>query len=308
MLALQSNSVLRGFAPPVVTARGGVHGLIQRSDGAHVQYWVGSDIPIEINAERLLSAYRAWTAASKDGIPRLRDIVCSEASAAVNDTLLFLAVNGDYLVVSEGVDHIRHLGRDMRGRLLSEFDAPVSPVLKELYDQCLAAKSAIYSRFVSDLAPDSVYWEGLFVPLKADDGGNAMLVMNFNTPIENKAEILQMILDRSPVGMIAAVPPYGNGDSGDGRIVSINARAKEILKFDRVGGRVNYIRDLAPCIRKITGWTRMAMTTEGQKTHIQYRDKSGRIYAVTIEPLKRFVLFSITEAGNGKGAPSAGGQ
>lgn len=306
MLAPAMNGAPRGLLPAVVTARGGERGVTYRSGSAHVQHWTGLDIPVEVHAERLRSAYRAWVAASKDGIPRLSEMMNSEANVAVNDTLLFLKVNDDFLVVSQGADHIRHIGSDLRGRLSSEFNVPVSHVLKQLYDKCLAQKEAVYARFVSDLAPDSVYWEGLFVPLKADAGGNAHFVMTYNTPIDSKADIFQMILDRSPMGIIAAVPLGERGGSVDGRIILINARAKELLKFDDNGSRVHFIHELAPWFRDISGWTRSAITTEGEKTCIRYCDKSNRRFSVTMEALKRFVLFRISQIGDAEAGHSPG--
>ena len=98
--------------------------------------------------------------------------------------------------------------------------------------------------------------------------------------------------------MIAAVP-IGT-DHGDARIVSINARAKKMLKFDANGSRVHYIRDLAPWFRDIA-WTRTGMTVGANKTCFTYRDPAGHGYAVTMEPLKRFVLFTIAETESATG-------
>lgn len=281
---------------PVVTARGGERGVSYRSGNAQVQYWTGIDIPVEFYAERLLSAYRAWTRVSGHGLPRLSEMTNSEADAAASDIMLFLKLKDDYMVVSQGSDHIRHIGSDLRGLMLSEFNAPVGAVMKELYDTCLNQKKAVYARFVSDLAPDSPYWEGLFVPLQADNGGHQHFVMTYSMPIDSKADIYQMILDRAPVGMIAAIPLGETRGSIDGRIVMINARAKKLLKFDENGSRVHYIRELVPWLRDISGWTRIGITTQGQKTCIRYRDNAEQHYSVTMEALKRFVLFSIAEA------------
>jgi hypothetical protein len=305
-LVSTTNEVPPGFAAPVVTARGGKGGMSRRSEDAHVQYWTGSDIPVEINSERLLIAYAIWAREAKNGVPRLSAMIASGASAATNDAMLYLKMKDDYLVVSQGADHIRNVGRDMRGKLLSEFKSPVSLVLKDLYGECLQNSEPMYARFISGLAASS-YWEGLFVPLKGDDGDESKFVMSCTTPIDNKADILQMILDRSPIGMIAAVP-LGNDKGGvDGRIVSINARAKAILKFDEKGSRVHYIRELAPWFRDKTGWTRTSVAHQGQKTWFRYRDnKLNRDYAVTMEPLKRFVLFCVAEIGTAEGDRVAG--
>lgn len=121
------------------------------------------------------------------------------------------------------------IGRDMRGQLMSEIRISVGFVLKELFDTCLAEQTAIPARFVSDFASDSVYWEGLFLPLKGEEGDGTRFVASYGRPIGNKTDVLQMVLDRLPTGMIVAVPiGTRRGDTPDGRIILINARAKEI--------------------------------------------------------------------------------
>jgi hypothetical protein len=290
--------------PAVVTARGGKSGVTYRSAQAHVQYWMGDDIAVEIDAERLLAAYSAWSALATDGLPSLRDLLQSEARQADSDLLLYLKVGDDYLIVAQGADRTRHIGRDVRGQSMSEIRISVGFVLKELYDTCLAEQTAISARFVSDLASDSVYWEGLFLPLKGDDGGQTRFVASYATPIDNKTDVLQMVLDRSPTGMIVAVPIGAkHGGVQDGRIILINARAKEFLKFDEKGSRVTYIRDLVPWLRNTVGWTRINLTVEGQRTRLHYRDRSGRNYLVTMESLNRFILFSIVEHDQNLAAP-----
>jgi hypothetical protein len=107
-----------------------------------------------------------------------------------------------------------------------------------------------------------------------------------------------MILDRSPVGLITAVPigeVLNVGQIIDGRIVSINARAKELLKFDEKGSQVHYIRDLALWLRDGAGWTRTDIKVDGKTTHFRYRDTDNRSYTVTMEAVRRYVLFSIME-------------
>lgn len=277
---------------PVVTARGGERGITYRSGNAQVQYWTGADISIEFNSERLTSAHRAWAAVSAADIPRLSEILDSDARAAANDHLLYLRVKDDYLVVSQGNDHLRHIGHDMRGHMLSEIQTPIARVIKDLHDQCLAEKQAIYIRFVSDLASENIYWESLKLPLRADDAGQAHMIMNYSIPIDNKTDILQMVLDRAPVAMIAAVPLGEVRGSIDGRIIMVNSRAKQLLKFDECGSRVQYIRELVPWLRDVSGWTRTGIKVEGPKTRIHYADKSAQRFVVTMEALKRFVLFT----------------
>lgn len=291
---------LPGFDAPVITARGGKRGVTYRSESAHVQYWTGPDIPIEISDQRLSIAYQAWAKVAGDTTPRLKDFLSFAATTVIDDSILFLAINSDYLVVSQGDSHRRKVGRDLRGRLQTEFNVPITPVMADLYNRCIAERLPIYTRYVSDLAASSVYWEGLFLPLKGDDQGHSNFIMNIATPLDSKSDILQMILDRSPVGLIAAVPigeVLGVDQIIDGRIISINARAKELLKFDENGSRVHYIRELALWLRETAGWTRSEIKMEGKTTRIRYHDSANRGYTVTMEAIRRYVLFSIMEDG-----------
>ncbi len=287
-------------AAPVVVTRGGSGGVQHRSTDAHVQYWMSVDIPHEIHGSKLASAYQRWQTASANGIPRMRDVTNSNAPGAVKDTMTLLKLGDDYLVVSQGVDYIHNLGRDLRGLLMSEFKTPTTIVMKELYDKCLAERQAIYTRFVSSLASQSIYWEGLFIPLRGDESRQPIFVKNYMLPIDDKADILQMILDRSPIGMLAAIP-FGSdeGNTQDGRIVIVNSRAKQILKFDDMARQIHYIRELTPWFKNNLGWEKISMVAEDSQTRVQYRNASNNSYLLTIEPLMRFVLFSIFEIKGG---------
>ena len=214
------------------------------------------------------------------------------------DLLLYLKLDDDYLVVAQGADRMRHVGRDLRGRKMSDFTLSVGVVLKELYDACLAQQTAVYARFVTDLAVRRHLLGGAVFAGPRRRRRPTRFVASYATPIDNKTDVLQMVLDRLSTGTIVAVPVGPDRRNRfDGRIILINARAKKVLKFDEKGSRVNYIRDLLPWIRNIAGWTRVNLTIEGQQTRVQYRDRSNRTYSVTIESLNRFILFSIVENG-----------
>jgi hypothetical protein len=195
---------------------------------------------VEIDAERLLAAHSAWRGLANRNLPRLCDLLESEAREADADMLLYLKLDDDYLVVAQGADRTRHIGRDLWGHTMSSFTESAGVVLKELYDTCFEQQTAIYARFVTDLAFDSIYWEGLSLPVKGEDCGYTRFLASYATPIDNKTDVLQMILDRLPTGTIVAVPVgLDRRNRIDGRIILINARAKKILKFDEKGSRVH---------------------------------------------------------------------
>jgi hypothetical protein len=127
MAAPRTNGAPLALVPPLVTARGGKGGVVYRSDSAHIQCWTGLDIPVEINAQGLLTAYDSWSAVQTRGLPRLSDLIATDAAKADNDMLLLLKLSNDYIAVAQGADYIRRIGRDLRGRLLSEFNARSAP-------------------------------------------------------------------------------------------------------------------------------------------------------------------------------------
>ena len=88
-----------------VTARGGESGVAYRSTHAHVQYWTGDDICVEIDAGRLLAVHSAWRSLAEGGLPRLCDLVVSEARQADADLLLCQELDDDYLVVAQVGGH-----------------------------------------------------------------------------------------------------------------------------------------------------------------------------------------------------------
>jgi PAS domain-containing protein len=285
-------------AAPVIVSRGGTGGVRHRSTEAHVQYWISVDIPLEIHGSKLASAYQRWQIASANGIPRMRDLTNSNAPGATKDTMVLLKISEDYLVVSQGIDFIRNLGRDLRGLLISEFNNATTAALKELYDKSLAERQAIYVRFVSELSSQSIYWEELILPLRGDESRQPNFIKVFILPIDDKADILQMILDRSPIGILAAIP-FGDGAAQDGRVVIVNARAKQILKFDGKATQIHYIRELAPWFKNNLGWEKISLEAEKLQTRVQYRDASSNTFLITIEPLMRFILLNIYEIKGG---------
>jgi hypothetical protein len=82
----------------------------------------------------------------------------------------------------------------------------------------------------------------------------------------------------------------------------VNARAKKILKFDEKGSGVHFVRELAPWLRDVSGWTRVSVVADGNKTCLHYGDRSKRTYTVIMQALKRVILFSIVENGDAAAA------
>jgi PAS domain-containing protein len=285
---------------PSRNARASAGGILHHSPRVHVQYWTGADIPLEIHSAKLQQAYRRWQNAAVNGVPRLRDLAEPHSPSMVTDVMLLHKLEDDYLIVHQGADYMRNLGRDLRGLLLSELKVPTAPIMKELYDTCLAERQVLYVRYISELSSNNLYWEGLLLPLRAADSRDPAFVKNYLLPIDDKTDILQRIIDRSPLGIVAAIP-FGasKGNIQDGRIVIVNAYAKELLKFTEKGAQIHYVRELTPWIRDQLGWEKINEGSDQLQTRVNYIcRRTERAYLMTIDPLKRFILLSFYEVRN----------
>jgi PAS domain-containing protein len=269
------------------------------SDGAAaaIQTWSGDEIAIEMQSGNLAGAYRAWRSATSNVLPRLKDMSVPEATAALDDMVMLMKHDDDYIFVSQSANYIRNIGRDLRGSLMSDIKISTTGPMKAIYNTCFEKRQPIYARYVSELSQQSVYWEVLILPLAADDSGRPMYCLNLVSLIDDKTAILQAVFDRAPMGMIVAAPTRSeNGQIDDGKILSINTRAKNMLRLSQSQRQVQTIRQLGPWFRDGTEWTRIGMTTmEGGCTKIRYRDSVAKNFEVTIEAFSRFVLFSIIE-------------
>ena len=272
-------------------------GNAKPANTAAIQTWVGDDIVIEVQSGNLAGAYRAWKAVTSKALPRLSDMTGPESKAALDDMMMMMKKDDDYLVVAQSPNYIRTLERDLRGTLLTEIKVPTADAMRQVYDTCIETKKPVYVRYVSELSKQSVYWEALILPLAAEDNGRPIFALNLVSLIDNKAAILQAVFDRSPVGMIVAAPTISeNGQIDDGQILSINNRAKEMLRLSQSQRQIQTIRQLGPWFRDGTEWTRIGMSTiENGRTKIRYRNDTAKDFEVTIETFSRFVLFSIVE-------------
>jgi PAS domain-containing protein len=263
-----------------------------------IQSWKGDDILVEVQSGNLAGAYRAWRAATARALPRLIDLTTSEARAAIDDMMLMLMKkDDDFVVVAQSRNYIHGIGLDLRGKLHTEMKTPTSEAINSLVQWTMESRQPIYARYVSGFSKQSVYWEMLILPLAADDSGKPAFALNLVSLMDDKSAIMQMVFDRSPVGMIVAAPTRSEkGPVDDGEILSINARAREILRLSESQRRIQTIRQLGPWFRDGTEWVRVGVSAiENGQTRIGYRDHVGKEFEVTIEMFSRFVLFSIVE-------------
>jgi PAS domain-containing protein len=271
---------------------------VSGSDGADsvVQSWTGSNIPKRIRSPELCRMYERWQKWVEGKLPRLNEILGSEQHAGLTNAMLLLRLPGDFMFVHHGAGAVKLIGANLTGMLLSERKNAVANALRKVHTECAELAQPFYIRHVAVVSSHQYFFlEQIALPIAADERREVNFVLVYSAALDDKNEVLKAVFDRSQVGMIAAASSHDeSGKLQDGRILLINERARKILKLPL--DKVQTVRDLGPWFRDGAVWTKTNVVSEGGQTHIHYRDKiSSASYRVTIEPLDRFVLFSIIE-------------
>lgn len=262
---------------------------------AAIQTWTGKAIAEQIHAKSLDAAYRQWLYHRATRQPRLRDMY-SKSAETFGDSVVSLKVGDDHIVVSQSEGYIRHLGQDLRGVRTSELKFATANSLRELYDDSLARKRPIYARYISSLSDQNVYWETLILPLAVDEQSAPVFTVSYVAMLNEKIDILQILYDRSPVGIVAAVPIMnGQNKTDDARILTMNAKARQILRQGPASGVMHTVGELIRYLGEGLSWTGIASAREGQATRIDYRDPEGEIFSMTIELVNQLLLITLAE-------------
>jgi hypothetical protein len=288
----QPNSGTSDAAAPITPVRGTETGPASR---AAIQTWTGKAIAEQIHAKSLDAAYRQWLYHRATRQPRLRDMY-SKFSETFGDSVLSLKVDDDQIVVAQSDNYIRNLGQDLRGVRMSELRFATANSLRELYDDCLARRRPIYARYISSLSDQNVYWETLILPLAAREQSAPVFTISYVAMLNEKIDILQILYDRSPVGIVAGVPIMnGQNKTDDARILTMNSKAKQILRQEPAGNPMHTVGELIRYLGEGLGWTGIATSREGQATRVDYRNPAGDVFSMTIELVNQLILITLAE-------------
>lgn len=288
----QPNSGTSDAAAPITPVRGTDTGSASR---AAIQTWTGKAIAEQIHAKSLDAAYRQWLFHRATRQPRLRDMY-SKSSEAFGDSVLSLKVDDDHIVVAQSDNYVRNLGQDLRGVRMSELKFATANSLRELYDDCLARKRPIYARYISSLSDQNVYWETLMLPLAVHEQSAPVFTLSYVAMLNEKIDILQILYDRSPVGIVAAVPIMnGQNKTDDARILTMNSKAKQILRQEPAGNPMHTVGELIRYLGEGLRWTGIATARDGQATRVDYRDPVGDVFSMTIELVNQLILITFAE-------------
>jgi hypothetical protein len=269
---------------------------------APIQTWTGKAIAEQVHGKPLGEAYRHWLYHRASHQPSLRDMY-SKTFTVYGDVMLNLKLGDEHVMMSQSDSYIRNLGQDLRGARLSELKFATANSLREIYDQCIATRQPVYARYISSLSDQNVYWEVMVLPLAINERSAPVFTMSVVSMLSEKIDVLQILYDRSPVGIVAAVPLMnGQNKTDDARILTMNSKARELLRQDPARYQIHTIGEL---IRHLSGglsWVPTKTAMEGQATRIDYRDPDGKLFSMSIEYVNQIVLISLAELGQ-PGAP-----
>jgi len=262
---------------------------------APIQVWTGKAVREQIHSKSLENAYRQWLYHRATRQPRLRDMYLKESNS-FDDTLLNLKVGDQHIVVSQSESYIRELGRDLRGTLSSELKFATANSMRDIFDDCLARKAPVYARYISSLSEQNTYWEVLVLPFAADERSEPVFTMCHMAMLSEKVDVLQILYDRSPIGIIAAVPIMdGHNKTDDARILTMNNKARQILKQEGSRLPLHTVGELVHFLHDGLKWNAIGTVSQDQVTRIDYHDRDNQRFSMMIELLNQFVLISLAE-------------
>jgi hypothetical protein len=285
-----SASVQNAVAPPPAKAIDA--GAKNR---APIQVWTGKAIREQIHSKSLDNGYRQWIYHRATRQPRLRDMYVRESNA-FDDTVLNLKVGDQHIVVSQSDSYIRGLGRDLRGALSSELKFATANSMRDVFDDCLAKKAPVYARYISSLSEHNVYWEMLVLPLAAAERSEPIFTMCYLAMLSEKVDVFQLLYDRSPIGIVAAVPIMdGHSKTDDARILTMNNKAKQILKQEGARIPLHTVGEMVQFLHHDLKWSATGTASQDHVTRVDYSDPADQKFSMMIELINQFILISLAE-------------
>ena len=101
----------------------------------------------------------------------------------------------------------------------------------------------------------------MIVPLVATPNGKPIFVLSLVCPLDEKTDLLQVLYNRSPIALISAIPTMNSTDKmRGGRILTMNQKAREILKLTPASQPIYHVGQLLAHFRDNLFWARTAVS------------------------------------------------
>jgi hypothetical protein len=222
----------------------------------------------------------------------------NEEEARLDDSMLLLHQEGDFLYVHQGPVSVQKYGRCFRGILLSTISGNMTTSFLNFYNGVMRDLRPKYIQFRADFSARHVRWERVVLPLISDEKGSSKFIMTYSEPLDDRLDILTATFDKSPIGMIAAAKAVGENRSLDeAEILLINARARSMLKLTDAAIALRTVAELRSWIRDVVGWEQAGDTNAGiSRTKLLFRGNGGaKKISVIVEPHEYFVVYHLIE-------------
>ncbi|CAI9418434.1 hypothetical protein ANOBCDAF_04250 [Pleomorphomonas sp. T1.2MG-36] len=269
---------------------------LTRLGGSEIQVWEGTGVFGICRSLFLRSRLENWIKASRTAgaPPLLKDLYGFEEEAHLDDAMLLLQQDDDFIYVHQGPRSVLEYGKVFRGALLSSIPGNMSLSFRHHYNAAAADMRPRYLQFRTDFSARHVRWERIVLPLVSDEKQASKFLLLYSEPLDDKLEILQAAFDRSAIGMVAAAKTIGEEKTlEDAVILLANSRARSMLGMDDNALPVSTVRDLRAWVQAVRKWEQIGepKTTLG-KTIIGFRDKEkSKNITVVIEPIDHYVVF-----------------
>lgn len=271
-----------------------------------IEFWSG-DALLRMNETPYFVEFHArWQQLAVHGTPRLKALLDNAPDMVRRHMQLVLQIPDDFIFVHEGDRAKALLGRDACGVLRSEIPTAAAKEITWLLKAAAKHLHPVYFRFSTPREHGMLHVEELALPVVSDDTHKAKFLVCLVDKWDNHSSLLEKVFEQEHLGLMAAtLAPQTVGTASDGKIIKMNARAREVLKVPPGASKLQYIREIAPWLRDHMKWERVNTQTRDGRTRIVYEDAAGQCFAMTIEKMDRYMIFVIGTANQGNDAGTA---
>ena len=190
---------------------------------------------------------------SNGGLPDYDIIRQKIDDSTLRDTMILVEVNAQnffYEHYGEGIAQIS--GFSMQGKHTEEFGGSIGEFFTSCYRASLDNRQMMLTFHRAALSVQVHMWERLILPC-THEGTNRLVVIN--RPRQFQADLLQMIIETSPVGILA-VRAVRNADEDvvDGIILATNRRCAQFLGYDETKAQDGFLTENIPFVAQTNLW------------------------------------------------------
>ena len=162
-------------------------------------------------------------------IPTYAEFNINAFQDCIGNIMVMLPVDDDYFYMNFGAAIARDAGFDMTGKRLTDFSKHLGVKFKECYDACIRTRRPALTLHTAAYKVSVHSWERLILLVSGAAEDDLMLIV-YNSPRENKYDIIDAILQASTNGILAITPVFDDdGQICDGVVIAANKAVEAIV-------------------------------------------------------------------------------